>query len=202
MFTRDVPIASPCSADWQKMTPADKGRFCADCNKVVRDLSSLTESEAKQLLGSVKNEALCVRYLYDAHGRLFFSDRPAPLVSATLLSRAKRAATFALAPALAACAPEPLGASRDYDSSQVYQMTGGAAYDPSAVDPAAPDAAAETDAGSDAAIFDVDADAGRTDAAATDAAADGGAADADMPVVDGEARTEVDAGNDSGATPF
>ena len=46
MRKSDIAIPVPCTVDWQKMTPADKGRFCGDCKKVVRDLSKMSEAEA------------------------------------------------------------------------------------------------------------------------------------------------------------
>jgi hypothetical protein len=39
MNRTDLPIASPCNADWSTMTLADRGRFCGACRKVVRELS-------------------------------------------------------------------------------------------------------------------------------------------------------------------
>jgi hypothetical protein len=101
----DVPIGSPCEAEWSAMAPAAGGRFCGDCKKVVRHLSEMTEADAKALLRRGKSEELCVRYLYDREGSVVFADRrPAQLVPASLLHRAKRAAAVAALPAaLAAC---------------------------------------------------------------------------------------------------
>ena len=41
MNRSEIPIASPCSADWSTMTLADRGRFCGQCRKVVRELAQL-----------------------------------------------------------------------------------------------------------------------------------------------------------------
>lgn len=105
MDRRELPIASPCNVDWNAMTPADKGRFCGDCKKVVRDLSQMSEREARSLLGQPGRGELCVRYLYDKHGKVFFAgDRATPaLVPAAFLHRAKRVALVAAAFALQAC---------------------------------------------------------------------------------------------------
>ena len=62
MKKTELPIASPCNADWSTMDPRDKARFCGECKKLVHDLSSLRETDAKRLLAS-RGEGLCVRYL-------------------------------------------------------------------------------------------------------------------------------------------
>lgn len=101
MNKTDLRIGSPCSVDWAAMTPADKGRFCADCKKVVHELSRMTEGEVRTLLGGAKPGQLCVRYVYDRAGKVFFAgDAPASpggLVPSSFLSRAKRAALVAAA---------------------------------------------------------------------------------------------------------
>lgn len=102
MKKSEVKIASPCTLDWRKMTPAQGGRFCGDCKKVVRDLSSMSEREARALMKAPGSAELCVRFVYDRHGKIFFGgDAPAPaLIPPSLLRRAKRAAVTAAAAAL------------------------------------------------------------------------------------------------------
>jgi hypothetical protein len=112
MRATEIPIASPCGADWSTMKPSDKTRFCDACKKHVHDLSAMTSTDARALLASPPTEGLCVRFLYDAHGDIVFRDAPLPV---GMLSRAKRlaAAAVALPMALAACSspmngrPEP-----------------------------------------------------------------------------------------------
>jgi hypothetical protein len=141
MEKNDVAIAAPCTADWRKMTPADGGRFCGDCKKVVRDLSTMRERDARTLLRSAQNGELCVRYLYDKHGKIFFAgDRPdVQLVPASLLARAKRvalsAAAIAVPLSLAACSPSAADAtssssSQDLQNQELYENMGGAPSDP------------------------------------------------------------------------
>jgi hypothetical protein len=156
-----VPLKNPCSLDWQKMTPRDGGRFCGDCKKVVRDLSSLSEDEARALLRAPRNEELCVRYLYDRDGTIVFKDRAPPLLPAALLRRAARAATAAALPlALQACSSgglAPLSSTNDatedhtqHDTPNYDSAMGGAMPDPEYHAPAQPDAAdggAQADAG-------------------------------------------------------
>jgi hypothetical protein len=101
-------IPEPCNVDWRTMTPAEGGRFCGDCKKVVKNLSRLTEREAKKLLREENNGSLCVRYAYDKHGKILFgADAPRetpPIPAASLLRRAGAAASLALA---AACSSDP-----------------------------------------------------------------------------------------------
>lgn len=124
-----LPIAAPCTADWRTMTPADGGRFCGDCKKVVRNLSRMTEAEARALLADKSRGDLCVRYLYDRDGNIFFDGaRPREgLMPASLLSRTKRAALAAAAIAL------PLttfGCSAGDSSSTGHSRNAVAAEDP------------------------------------------------------------------------
>ncbi len=109
----ELPIASPCQADFASMSPVaalrEKGRFCGDCKKVVHDLSKMTAREARSLLAAPKTEGLCVRYLYDAAGEIVFQ-RELGIVPASELSRfarmargAKIAVAVALPLSLTAC---------------------------------------------------------------------------------------------------
>src|SRR5215472_3225972 len=101
MNRSDVPIASPCSADWSTMTLADRGRFCGACRKVVRELRQMTEAEARALLSSPPTEGLCVRYVHDATGEILFR-RDAVMPAATLVRRAAAAVALAVLPLSAA----------------------------------------------------------------------------------------------------
>jgi hypothetical protein len=164
-----IDIQAPCHLDWTKMTPAKGGRFCGDCKKVVRDLSSLTESEARALVARERYNGLCVRMLVDRDGNVFFGGDK--LISASLLSKAKRAAMAAAAIALPlasnACTliTEPLGISEQERTNEddLREYMGGmeAPNDPPPV-PATEDAGADAqnaDASSEASS-DTDTDGG------------------------------------------
>lgn len=81
-------IKTPCGADWNAMDPRGTARFCGDCKTLVHDLSALSESEARALL-SRTSESLCVRYLHDASGEIWFGGGQ-KLVPVPHLTRGKR----------------------------------------------------------------------------------------------------------------
>lgn len=174
MQRSELTIAAPCTVDWKKMTPADGGRFCGDCKKVVRDFSTMSEREARALLKTARGGELCVRFVFDAHGRVFFgkdAPRKDALLPAHLLSRARRAALVAAAALpLAAQACDPLDMHDDVMGSIAYTPVDAGtdaedtsdASDASAHHDAKADASTSSDASADA---EADADAGEPDGA-------------------------------------
>jgi hypothetical protein len=56
-----ISIPSPCHEKWQDMTPAEKGRFCASCQKVVHDFTRSSDKEIASAL--VKDKNACGRFL-------------------------------------------------------------------------------------------------------------------------------------------
>src|SRR5689334_14925454 len=69
----NIRVASPCRADWNKMTGDDRVRACADCNKNVYNLSSMTRDEAETLI-LAKEGRLCVRYYQRSDGTILLKD--------------------------------------------------------------------------------------------------------------------------------
>jgi len=55
-----VNIPEPCHEDWNKMSPKDKGRHCAACNKTVIDFTKQTDEQIIKYLESEGN--LCGRF--------------------------------------------------------------------------------------------------------------------------------------------
>lgn len=55
-----ITIASPCHEDWNKMSAADKGRFCGSCQKTVHDFTKMTD---RDILEKINSENLCGRFL-------------------------------------------------------------------------------------------------------------------------------------------
>jgi len=54
-------IPKPCHENWDKMTPADKGRHCDVCSKVVKDLTGLNKIQAVQILANSGKKEICGR---------------------------------------------------------------------------------------------------------------------------------------------
>ncbi len=54
-----INIPEPCHKGWQNMTPVEKGRFCASCQKTVLDFTHLSDNEIINLVK--KNDNLCGR---------------------------------------------------------------------------------------------------------------------------------------------
>ncbi|QQU03074.1 carboxypeptidase-like regulatory domain-containing protein [Myroides odoratus] len=54
-----INIPKPCSEDWNQMTPLEKGRHCAVCEKTILDFSNYTKQE---LIQHIKQEGkICGR---------------------------------------------------------------------------------------------------------------------------------------------
>lgn len=54
-----ISIPEPCNEGWHNMTPVEKGRFCASCQKTVLDFTHLSDNEIINLVS--KNDTLCGR---------------------------------------------------------------------------------------------------------------------------------------------
>ncbi|HTL32598.1 MAG TPA: hypothetical protein VL326_05720 [Kofleriaceae bacterium] len=73
----NIRVASPCTADWNAMTPADvdteRVRHCGSCQKNVYNLSQMTRDEAEALI-LAKEGRLCVRYFQRKDGTILLKD--------------------------------------------------------------------------------------------------------------------------------
>jgi hypothetical protein len=100
----DIPLAFPCGVDFKSMPRVAGGRLCSACETIVHDLSSMSEAAARAVLAGRTTDRLCVRYLYDARGRVVFAGEAlagAVIVPAHSLTR-KAAARLARTAMLAA----------------------------------------------------------------------------------------------------
>ncbi len=69
-------LTYPCRADFGAMSTTTGGRFCDECEKVVHDLSAMSERQARELLARTPRERVCVRYVYEADsGQVVFGAR-------------------------------------------------------------------------------------------------------------------------------
>jgi TonB-dependent SusC/RagA subfamily outer membrane receptor len=55
-------INEPCSKSWDEMTPSDKGRFCASCQKTVLDFTTATDNEIIAQLEKMKGNMFCAQF--------------------------------------------------------------------------------------------------------------------------------------------
>lgn len=60
-----ITIPNPCHENWNAMTPAEKGRHCAACDKVVKDFTHMGPEEIKETLKETTGK-VCGR-VHSAH---------------------------------------------------------------------------------------------------------------------------------------
>lgn len=106
-----LSIPEPCHQDWELMTPAEQGRFCGSCQKVVHDFTAMTDEELFRFL-ELPQHGICGRYRHDQLNRAIVS--PTPYVGSRIPRWQKIAACLAAlgglgAGHLSAQTPEVLG---------------------------------------------------------------------------------------------
>lgn len=58
-----IQIKNPCDANWQEMTPAESGKYCGACEKVVIDFSKMNDAQIKQYFTEYATQKICGRFL-------------------------------------------------------------------------------------------------------------------------------------------
>jgi hypothetical protein len=71
----NIKIASPCSADWNKMIGDERSRFCGDCKLNVYNLSGMSQREAENLILQSEGR-LCVKFYRRSDGSVLTKDCP------------------------------------------------------------------------------------------------------------------------------
>jgi CarboxypepD_reg-like domain/Secretion system C-terminal sorting domain len=62
-----VPV--PCHENWEKMTNAEKGRFCSSCQKTVIDFSNMSDREIALFFKKPWTGSVCGRFMEDQLNR-------------------------------------------------------------------------------------------------------------------------------------
>jgi hypothetical protein len=55
----NISIQNPCTEDWSKMTPCEKGRFCGKCQKEVVDFTKMTTDQVIDNLMKKSGQDIC-----------------------------------------------------------------------------------------------------------------------------------------------
>ncbi len=71
----EIRIASPCSADWNKMQGDDRVRHCAQCNLDVYNFAAMSDLEVERLIAN-RQGRLCARIYRRADGTVLTQNCP------------------------------------------------------------------------------------------------------------------------------
>lgn len=74
-YLSKVKIATPCKADWDKMTGDERMRHCQDCNLNVYNIAEMTEAEATELIQN-RTGRLCIQLFRRPDGTVITKDCP------------------------------------------------------------------------------------------------------------------------------
>ncbi len=55
-------INEPCTQNWDEMTPTEKGRFCASCQKTVFDFTTATDNEIIKHIEKMNGNMFCGQF--------------------------------------------------------------------------------------------------------------------------------------------
>lgn len=69
MRSLTIQIPQPCHERWDAMQPAERGRFCASCQKTVVDYTNFSDQELVRLLNK-SSETGCGRFRDEQLNRL------------------------------------------------------------------------------------------------------------------------------------
>lgn len=55
-------IKEPCNQSWEEMQPANSGRFCGSCQKIVVDFTNMSDTEIKNHLLDQRHKNTCGKF--------------------------------------------------------------------------------------------------------------------------------------------
>src|SRR5258708_6752672 len=91
----DLRIASPCPAEWSKMTGTDRVRHCSECDLKVYNFSAMTAEEIEDLTD--RGGRLCARIYRRADGTMLTEDCPTGLRARVVRRESRVAGTVVAA---------------------------------------------------------------------------------------------------------
>jgi hypothetical protein len=95
----ELRIASPCSADWDRMVGDDRVRHCAECNLDVYNFSAMASAEVERIVAE-RQGRLCARF-YQRHDGTMLTQN-CPVGFRAVVRRVSRIAGAALTAAMSA----------------------------------------------------------------------------------------------------
>ena len=75
MRSLTIQIPQPCHERWDEMQPADRGRFCASCQKTVVDYTNYSDQELVRVLRK-SSQSACGRFLDEQLNRPLIATKP------------------------------------------------------------------------------------------------------------------------------
>jgi hypothetical protein len=72
---REIRIASPRSADWNRMTGDERIRYCPECKLNVYNFSEMSDAEIERILAR-RDGRLCARFYRRSDGTMLTRNCP------------------------------------------------------------------------------------------------------------------------------
>jgi Carboxypeptidase regulatory-like domain len=91
---QDIRIASPCSANWNRMAGDERVRYCPECKLDVYNFSEMSDADVESII-SHRNGRLCARFYERSDGTML--TRNCPVGLRAVVRRISRFASAALA---------------------------------------------------------------------------------------------------------
>lgn len=89
-----LPMAYRCDADYDAMSPVAGGRLCGSCDRVVHDLSAMSEREAARFMSRPRDgHRACLKYDVRPDGSVVYRKDDPPRLAAGLVVAALAACT-------------------------------------------------------------------------------------------------------------